>query len=199
MTTSFVPSVKRGWGIQQRFFLLQAGLCLGLTVVLAGVQIVKLRASLETDYGVRALNVSRSVAIMPSVIAAMDSQRPQDFINPLMNRLRVQVGADFIVVGNRAGIRFSHPLPERTGPTACRQRNCLHRQRVFGAFNSWQSAFKRLERQRHWCGQHRFFAANRAEYILASASKRLAVVRHCHAGGADLEQFDCTALKKRNA
>lgn len=115
MTTSFVPSVKRSWGIQQRFFLLQAGLCLGLTVVLAGVQIVKLRASLETDYGIRALNVSRSVAIMPTVIAAMNLQRPQDVINPLVNRLRTQVGADFIVVGNRAGIRFSHPLPERIG------------------------------------------------------------------------------------
>ena len=45
----------------------------------------------------------------------MNSQRPQDVINPLMNRLRTQVGADFIVVGNRAGIRFSHPLPERIG------------------------------------------------------------------------------------
>jgi two-component system, CitB family, sensor kinase len=112
---SFVPSVRRRWGIQQRFFLLQAVLFLLFTIVLAAVQISSLRSSLERDYGIRALNVSRSVALMPSVINAMKNPRPEDIINPLVNRLREKVSADFIVVGNLEEVRYSHPLPERIG------------------------------------------------------------------------------------
>jgi two-component system, CitB family, sensor kinase len=110
-----IPSVKRTWGIQQRFFLLQAGLFAVLTIILAGVQISSLRTALERDYGTRALNVSRSVALMPSVIEAMDDTRPQDTINPLVNQIRQKVEADFIVVGNLQEVRYSHPLPERIG------------------------------------------------------------------------------------
>ncbi len=112
---SFVPNLQRKWGIQQRFFLLQAVLFLFLTIILAAVQISSLRASLERDYGIRALNVSRSVALMPTVIAAMNDARPQDVINPLVNQLREKVSADFIVVGNLEEVRYSHPLPERIG------------------------------------------------------------------------------------
>ncbi len=112
---SFVPSVKRRWGIQQRFFLLQAVLFALLTLILAAVQISTLRSSLERDYGIRALNVSRSVALIPSVINAMNDPRPQDMINPLVNQIRERVNADFIVVGNLEEVRYSHPLPERIG------------------------------------------------------------------------------------
>jgi two-component system, CitB family, sensor kinase len=113
--TRFVPSVKRTWGIQQRFFLLQVVLFALLTLILAAVQITTLRTSLERDYGIRALNVSRSVALMPSIIEAMDDVHPEKVINPLVNRLRERVNADFIVVGNLAEVRYSHPLPERIG------------------------------------------------------------------------------------
>jgi two-component system, CitB family, sensor kinase len=113
--TRFVPSVKRTWGIQQRFFLLQVVLFALLTLILAFVQISSLRASLERDYGIRALNVSRSVALMPNIIKAMDDAHPEHVINPLVNRLRERVNADFIVVGNLAEVRYSHPLPERIG------------------------------------------------------------------------------------
>ncbi len=112
---SFVPSVRRTWGIQQRFFLLQAVLFALLTLILAGVQISTLRNSLEQDYGIRALNVSRSVALMPTVVNAMNDPQPELVINPLVNRLRTRVNADFIVVGNLEEVRYSHPLPERIG------------------------------------------------------------------------------------
>jgi two-component system, CitB family, sensor kinase len=110
-----IPTIRRTWGIQQRFFLLQAGLFAVLTVILSGVQISSLRAALERDYGTRALNVSKSVALIPSVIQAMDDARPQDIINPLVNNIRQKVGADFIVVGNVEEVRYSHPLSERIG------------------------------------------------------------------------------------
>ncbi len=112
---SFVPSVRRTWGIQQRFFLLQAVLFALLTLILAGVQISTLRSSLEQDYGIRALNVSRSVALMPTIISAMNDPKPELVINPLVNKLRTRVSADFIVVGNLEEVRYSHPLPERIG------------------------------------------------------------------------------------
>jgi two-component system, CitB family, sensor kinase len=115
VSQTLIPSLKRTWGIQQRFFLLQAGLFAVLTTILAGVQISSLRSALERDYGTRALNVSRSVALIPSVIEAMDDPRPQDTINPLVNTIRQKVAADFIVVGNLLEVRYSHPIPERIG------------------------------------------------------------------------------------
>ncbi|WP_299432833.1 sensor histidine kinase [uncultured Meiothermus sp.] len=115
----FVPRPRPGrrLGIQQRLFLLQVSLFAFLMVILAGIQVYVLQQSVRQEYGERALLISRTVAQIPSVVAAFGDPDPSKVINPLVNSIRRQVGADFIVVGNRQEIRLAHPLPDRLGRT----------------------------------------------------------------------------------
>ncbi len=52
---------------------------------------------------------------MPEVIKAFQTKDPAAIIQPTVERIRKEVGAEFIVVGNKEGIRYSHPVPERIG------------------------------------------------------------------------------------
>jgi two-component system CitB family sensor kinase len=102
-------------GIQARFFLLQALVFSLLTLILAGIQVVVTRQNVQGQIGERALAISRSVALLPTIIEAMDDPQPARVINPLANRIRERVGADYIVVGDTRGIRLSHPITQRIG------------------------------------------------------------------------------------
>lgn len=115
-TASFVPQARsRRLGIQMRFFLLQVAVFTLLMAVLAAVQILALQRSVRQSYGERALLISRTVATIPEVVAAFDDPDPSSTLNPLVNRIREKVGADYIVVGDKRGIRLAHPLPDRLG------------------------------------------------------------------------------------
>ncbi len=72
-------------------------------------------ALMEDQIGQRALSVARTLASNPMLVDAFDSADPAASIQPLAERVRVQTGASFIVVGNRDSIRYSHPLPDRIG------------------------------------------------------------------------------------
>ena len=71
--------------------------------------------SVEEQMGERALNVAQSVATMPAVIDAMTTENPSEIIQPIVEDIRSKTGAEFIVVGDKEGIRVAHPLPERIG------------------------------------------------------------------------------------
>lgn len=114
---SYIPRrLGRGrLGIQARFFLLQALVFTLLTLILASIQVLVLRQNVQSQVGERALAISRSVALLPTIVEAMNDPAPAQVINPLANRIRERVGADYIVVGDIKGIRLSHPVPERIG------------------------------------------------------------------------------------
>ncbi len=69
----------------------------------------------EDQMGKRALEVSKTVSIMPAIHQAFTLDDPSKVIQPLVEKIRKQVGAEFIVVGNEDGIRYSHPIPSRIG------------------------------------------------------------------------------------
>ncbi|MGE6203951.1 ATP-binding protein [Guptibacillus hwajinpoensis] len=71
--------------------------------------------SVEEQMGERALNVAQSVAAMPAVVNAMKSENPSATIQPIVENLRSKTGAEFIVVGDKEGIRVAHPLLDRIG------------------------------------------------------------------------------------
>ncbi len=117
-TRDVVPPRGNGWslGIQARLFLWQAGVVTLLTLVLAATLTLVLERSTREEFGERALAISRIVAAMPEVVGAIaTSAAPSSTIDPLANRIRRRVGADFIVVGDVHGIRLSHPQPEKIG------------------------------------------------------------------------------------
>jgi len=84
----------------------------GLT---GGLFVYMLRHTLMEQIGEDALDVARAVARIPEVRQAVVTDDPDHIIQPLAERIRAATGADFIVVGDRLGRRYSHPDPEKIG------------------------------------------------------------------------------------
>ena len=70
---------------------------------------------IEEKKGNLALNTSKIVSFMPTVIDAFGSENPAEIIQPIVEKIRGETGAEFIVVGNIDGIRYSHPLKSQIG------------------------------------------------------------------------------------
>lgn len=71
--------------------------------------------TLETQIGERALGIAKSIAVIPEISAAFESEDPSAIIQPIVQKIQAETDAEFIVVGNEKEIRYAHPNPERIG------------------------------------------------------------------------------------
>lgn len=62
-----------------------------------------------------ALEISKTVSFIPTIISAFQTSDPSKTIQPLAEKIRKETGAEFVVIGNKMGIRFSHPLTSMIG------------------------------------------------------------------------------------
>ncbi|WP_252314708.1 sensor histidine kinase [Sinobaca sp. H24] len=76
---------------------------------------VVLSDSLEKNVGDNALNLAITVANIPDIQEAFSRENPEAFIQPIVDPMREQTDAEFIVVGNTEEIRYSHPEQNRIG------------------------------------------------------------------------------------
>ncbi|WP_338025422.1 ATP-binding protein [Caldalkalibacillus thermarum] len=83
--------------------------------LVGGIFLSMLESILEQQIGETALNVAKAVATMPTVIEAFKHPNPSQILQPLAEEIRQKTGASFVVIGNKDGIRYSHPIPERIG------------------------------------------------------------------------------------
>lgn len=67
------------------------------------------------DKGQLALELSKTISFMPTVTDAFETDDPARTIQPIAEKIRRETGAEFIVVGNKEGIRYSHPLASEIG------------------------------------------------------------------------------------
>ncbi|HWL12038.1 MAG TPA: sensor histidine kinase [Ureibacillus sp.] len=96
---------------------------LGLTLSLSILLILLLTSyftymngkQIEEDRGRLALELSKSISFMPSIIEAFELEDPSESIQPVVEKIRAKTGAEFIVVGNTEGIRYSHPKESEIG------------------------------------------------------------------------------------
>ncbi|WP_054949079.1 PAS domain-containing protein [Numidum massiliense] len=91
-----------------------------LAVVLAVTSVYFIHmftATLEEHIGENALDVARTVAEMPEVKEALarGDSASSKVIQPLAEHIRTATEAEFVVIGDVNGIRYSHPVPERIG------------------------------------------------------------------------------------
>lgn len=102
---------RRRLRMWQRFFLSQVLVFTLLTLILVAVQMASLTTRTRQEYGERALMLSRTVAQMPSVVTYFTQPDVPLTIDPLLLRIRAEIGADFLVVGGALGMRYAHPFP----------------------------------------------------------------------------------------
>jgi len=68
-----------------------------------------LQKNAKHEKGLKALAISQAVANMPEIRTAFSKENPSVTIQPIVEKIRKKVGAEFIVVGNKNEIRYSHP------------------------------------------------------------------------------------------
>ncbi|WP_017729546.1 ATP-binding protein [Halalkalibacterium ligniniphilum] len=103
--------------LQTKILSYTLGLVFLVLLLLTGVYYYLEIKQTENHIGTMALNVAKSVAVIPEVIDAFEHEDPSSIIQPIAERIRQEVGAEFIVVGNTEDIRYSHPKEERIGQT----------------------------------------------------------------------------------
>ncbi|MFC5447799.1 ATP-binding protein [Paenibacillus aestuarii] len=101
--------------LQTKLILIICSLLFIVIVSLGGIFYYIMTTTLEEQIGTRALKVAETVANIPEVSHAFQTSDPSAIIQPIAEHIRDKIDAEYIVVGNRDGIRYSHPLPERIG------------------------------------------------------------------------------------
>lgn len=74
-----------------------------------------LSETVEEQIGKRALHVAKTVAAIPEIKEAFQTENPASIIQPIAEKIRIDTDADFIVVGNKEGIRYAHPRKDKIG------------------------------------------------------------------------------------
>ncbi|WP_010495383.1 ATP-binding protein [Paenibacillus elgii] len=101
--------------LQTKLILLICTLLFSVLTVAAGVVEYMVTSMMEDQIGTRALKVAETVAEIPEIRQAFKLAEPSSVIQPLVEQIREKTGALYLVIGNREGIRYSHPVPERIG------------------------------------------------------------------------------------
>ena len=79
------------------------------------VSVIEARKQLDQAAGRRSLVIARTVASIPEIARAFRLAHPERRIDPIAERIRKATDASFVVVADRRGIRYSHPVRSKIG------------------------------------------------------------------------------------
>ncbi|WP_284035861.1 sensor histidine kinase [Neobacillus sp. 114] len=101
--------------LQTKIFGLVLILSLILILLLTGFYSYMESKQIEENKGRLALEISRTVSYIPTIIDAFKSDDPSITIEPIAEKIRKETGAEFVVIGNKDGVRYSHPEKTKLG------------------------------------------------------------------------------------
>ncbi|MFH8366554.1 ATP-binding protein [Streptomyces sp. NPDC018031] len=97
--------------------LMQLAIAGGVTVLATGLFLAPLSAQLDDQAMRRALAIAQTTAAEPELAVSLDGPRP-DPAGPVQRtaeRIRRATGAEYVVIMDRRGVRWSHPSPGEVG------------------------------------------------------------------------------------
>lgn len=71
--------------------------------------------AIEGQIGERALSIAVTTAERPDIIAGFGFENPSDVLQPIAMSIQSRTGAEYVVIGDKEGIRYAHPVVERIG------------------------------------------------------------------------------------
>jgi len=101
--------------LSTQILLLQFSIIVVTIGIGLGVAIFETRRELDRAAGRRSLVIARTVAAIPEIARAFRQPHPERTIDPIAERIRRATDASFVVVADRRGIRYSHPIKARIG------------------------------------------------------------------------------------
>ncbi len=113
---AFRTDTLRPMKLQTKMILFILALILFVGLVGGGFFLRLISTTLEKQIGSRALKVAQTVALIPEIREDLQRASLADSrIQGLAEKIRKETGAQFVVVGDHQGRRYSHPVPERLG------------------------------------------------------------------------------------
>jgi len=119
------PSISgrgpRRFGWPQRVFsqvlLMQLAIITGVTVLVTGLFLAPLSAQLDDEAMRRALAIAQSTAAQPGIAGDLRTTEAsaRGPVQSAAERIRRATGAEYVVVMDRRGVRWSHPETDRIG------------------------------------------------------------------------------------
>lgn len=101
--------------LQSRIFSYGA-LFVSLIAIITGISFYfTISQGIEQQLGIRALSIAKTTAERPDVRAGFELENPTEALQPIAEAVRMQTGAEYVVIGNREGIRYAHPVVDRIG------------------------------------------------------------------------------------
>jgi two-component system CitB family sensor kinase len=101
--------------LSTRILLLQLAIIVLTVGVGVALSIVEARKQLDESAGRRSLVIARTVAAIPEIARAFRLRHPERTIDPIAERILKATDASFVVVADRRGIRYSHPVKSKIG------------------------------------------------------------------------------------
>jgi two-component system CitB family sensor kinase len=101
--------------LQTKLILLIGSLLFLIIIVLTFSFGRMLETTLKKQIGDSALKIAKTVASMQTIEDAFSQPDPSVIIQPIVENIRMETDAEFIVVGNLEGIRYAHPVPDHIG------------------------------------------------------------------------------------
>ncbi|MEW1614208.1 MULTISPECIES: sensor histidine kinase [unclassified Streptomyces] len=111
----------RRFGWPQRVFsqvlLMQLAIITGVTVLVTGLFLAPFSAQLDDEAMRRALAIAQSTAAQPGIAEDLRTTEPSALgpVQSAAERIRRSTGAEYVVVMDRRGVRWSHPESDRIG------------------------------------------------------------------------------------
>lgn len=127
----------RNVSLQTKILTLIISLILVVIILLSGTYIVLEKKQTEESMSSWALQVSKTVSFMPSVKEAFKDSNPSSSLQSIAENVRLQVGAEYVVIANAEGIRYSHPDSSLLGKPMSGNDN--YRALIFGQYYTSQS------------------------------------------------------------
>ncbi len=101
--------------LQSRIFSYGA-IFVSLVAIIIGISFYfTMTQGIEQQIGNRALNIANITAERPDVIEGFKQLNPAEVLQPIAESVRLKTNAEYVVIGNTEGIRYSHPIPQRIG------------------------------------------------------------------------------------
>lgn len=107
--------MKARLSLQSKILLLVILLVVSITVMLGGIFSYFEYKDTKEEIGQRALETANIVSRLPTIINAFYTDEPHIIIQPKAEEIRRKIGAEFVVVGNKDSIRYSHSDPKKIG------------------------------------------------------------------------------------
>ena len=100
--------------LQKRVLAILLGLTIAQGAILLAFTFIYLEDILEDQIGQRALNVAESISQIKEISDAVKNKDTQ-YLQTLSLNIADNIGARFVVIGDKQSIRLSHPVAERIG------------------------------------------------------------------------------------